>query len=402
MKKKKAFTLIELLVVVAIIALLVSILMPALGRAREMAKQLQCAAGLSGIGKAIALYQNTYQGINPTVINLDGATSSYGNLGYLPFKVNYPLTQGRWRNGSADLPSAQFTTTYAIPPGGYKQAPGDTGNTVGMCLWLLIKYEELVPDVFLCPSAEERQEMVLAAAINGDGPDNTIVGAQYITTAKPVALKTWADFLDFQSLRNLGYSYNDPRNLLDSSANPSLVLLADKNPAFYNPARTAVGTTAASRDIDCYNGDMNFWYTNGTNATLKSTPRPDPCTTPANYPSGANWTDHDGKKDTATGGPQYPYYGNSPNHKTECQNVLFVDGHVTKYTKPNVGVSNDNIYTWWGYCAPYPSNPNSNPPGICFKEVGRVYTLSQQQGMASDFGFKMPTYSTGDDTCLCN
>jgi len=388
MKKKKAFTLIELLVVVAIIALLVSILMPALGRAREMAKQLQCAASLSSIGKAIALYQNTYQGINPTVINLD---SGSGAAGYFPFSNMYSLkaTNYRWRNGQNDLPSKQWTDSHAVLTGGYNGT-----NTVGMCLWLLIKYEELVPDIFLCPSAEEREEMVLAAAINGDGPDNTTANAQYILTAKPIALKTWADFIDFQSLRNLGYSYNDPRNLLDSSANPSLVLLADKNPAFYNPART--GTQATTPDI-CYDGQMNYWMLTGT---LASNPHPDPCTTPANYPAAANWTDHDGKKDTTTGGPQYPYYGNSPNHKTECQNVLFVDGHVTKHTKPNVGVSNDNIYTWWGNCNPYPSSAFI-ATNVAYKEVGKWYTLQQEQAR-SNGGFSLPGNSTGDDTCLVN
>lgn len=61
--KKKAFTLIELLVVISIIALLVSILMPALGRAREQAKRVTCASQLKTTGIALNLYgeDNNYQ-----------------------------------------------------------------------------------------------------------------------------------------------------------------------------------------------------------------------------------------------------------------------------------------------------------------------------------------------------
>jgi len=55
-----AFTLIELLVVVAIIALLISILIPALQRARESAKTLTCRSNIRQIATAVILYAQDF------------------------------------------------------------------------------------------------------------------------------------------------------------------------------------------------------------------------------------------------------------------------------------------------------------------------------------------------------
>lgn len=56
MKTKKAFTLIELLVVISIIAVLMSIMMPALSRVREQAKRVACKTNIHQQGVAIACY----------------------------------------------------------------------------------------------------------------------------------------------------------------------------------------------------------------------------------------------------------------------------------------------------------------------------------------------------------
>ncbi len=61
----KAFTLVELLVVVAIIALLVAILLPALGKAREHANKTACLANIRGLAVSTVVYANQYEGRFP-------------------------------------------------------------------------------------------------------------------------------------------------------------------------------------------------------------------------------------------------------------------------------------------------------------------------------------------------
>lgn len=65
MNKAKGFTLIELLVVVAIIALLVAILIPAVQRAREEANRAICGSNLHGIDQAAYLYSQTHSNRYP-------------------------------------------------------------------------------------------------------------------------------------------------------------------------------------------------------------------------------------------------------------------------------------------------------------------------------------------------
>jgi prepilin-type N-terminal cleavage/methylation domain-containing protein/prepilin-type processing-associated H-X9-DG protein len=140
MRRSRGFTLVELLVVIGIIALLIAILLPALSRARSMAKQTACLSNLRQIGTACLNSAAEHQGYFPI------AGKVYSPLGAVPDGVNDPART--LYTYFADT-SGQRVAPMPIALGPYLGHPFNTDSAAG----LLADYEtSVVRKVFTCPA----------------------------------------------------------------------------------------------------------------------------------------------------------------------------------------------------------------------------------------------------------
>lgn len=99
-KARGGFTLVELLVVIGIIAILISILLPSLSKARESANRTQCLSGLKSMGQMLHIYAAEYKGRVPVGYQLNQKWN-----GYMV-----------WQNGSYQISGVLFENGYLTGP----------------------------------------------------------------------------------------------------------------------------------------------------------------------------------------------------------------------------------------------------------------------------------------------
>ena len=194
MKKKRAFTLIELLVVVAIIALLISILLPSLSRARELSKRLVCGANLKGLGTACKIYANDNYETWP-VVPFSEQTITDGD------GVKY-ICQLRECGGGPALERSIISETDDE-----SEFDGpSTALSTTRCFWMFIRNGDVTLKQFICPSSD-------------DIPDDTNEIDRYY---------------DFKGITRVSYGYQVPFGPSDTrpseNADTRMALAGDKSP----------------------------------------------------------------------------------------------------------------------------------------------------------------------------
>ncbi len=136
---RQAFTLIELLVVIAVISLLIGILLPSLGKARETSKRIQCASNLRQFGVSFTTYAGE-------------------NKGYMS-------------SGPFDNRIRKHAKGYQLERE-WDRRPNDRRGTVERIGWVhdIVKYGGFRPSDLLCPTAPAQYNQNLhTARMNDEG-----------------------------------------------------------------------------------------------------------------------------------------------------------------------------------------------------------------------------------------
>lgn len=124
MLNRRGFTLVELLVVIGIIALLISILLPSLGKARGQASLIACQSNMRQVYSGLLLYANDNKGLLPTATDPGGSWGVSGTNPHIYSIITQLFTKREIDLAAGPLSRALTCTEAISPDNGFPWSPG--------------------------------------------------------------------------------------------------------------------------------------------------------------------------------------------------------------------------------------------------------------------------------------
>ena len=216
--RRSAFTLIELLVVVAIIALLISILLPALGHAKEQARIANCIANERSIAQAAVTYIMDNRDLVfafPWDYHVNGEEVGFNLATHFVWSGGVPdKRRGEWdfTQGSFN-PVGRRTDVYMLSPGqrplNWYLDPGMTWDDPERVKGSDLRYQRsmVLPAYFICPSDKTAAVPEMGRPDDPSDMDTPFSSWEWWGTSYPVNWG-WAYYYDAMGWEPVGNTTN--------------------------------------------------------------------------------------------------------------------------------------------------------------------------------------------------